>query len=149
MGLKNVLGGDFNYNHTEISAEKRIWLSSFGHIDALVTAGKVWDKVPFPLLIMPNTNQSITIQPQAFNMMRALEFVSDQYVSFYFTYYMKGWILNRIPGVKWLRLREVISFSGFYGGLTDKNNPALDRRDYTASPREPRRWAVRLTWRPA
>ena len=38
----------------------------------------------------------------------------------------KGWILNRIPGVKWLRLREVISFSGFYGGLTDKNNPALD-----------------------
>ena len=39
---------------------------------------------------------------------------------------MKGWILNRIPGVKWLRLREVISFSGFYGGLTDKNNPALD-----------------------
>ena len=126
MGLKNVLGGDFNYNHTETSAEKRIWLSSFGHIDALVTAGKVWDKVPFPLLIMPNTNQSITIQPQAFNMMRALEFVSDQYVSFYFTYYMKGWILNRIPGVKWLRLREVISFSGFYGGLTDKNNPALD-----------------------
>ena len=58
MGLKNVLGSDFNYNHTEISAEKRIWLSSFGHIDALVTAGKVWDKVPFPLLIMPNTNQS-------------------------------------------------------------------------------------------
>ena len=126
LGIKGVLGGDYNYNHTEISAEKRIWLSSFGHIDALVTAGKVWDKVPFPLLIMPNTNQSITIQPQAFNMMRALEFVSDQYVSFYFTYYMKGWILNRIPGVKWLRLREVISFSGFYGGLTDKNNPALD-----------------------
>lgn len=126
MGLKNVLGSDFSYNHTELSAEKRIWLSSFGHIDALVAAGKVWDKVPFPLLIMPNTNQSITIQPQSFNMMRALEFVSDQYVSFYFTYYLKGWILNRIPGVKWLRLREVVSFSGFYGNLTDKNNPALD-----------------------
>ena len=125
VGLKNVLGGDFNYNHTEISAEKRIWLSSFGHIDALVTAGKVWDKVPFPLLILPNTNQSITIQPQAFNMMRALEFVSDQYVAFYLTYYLKGWILNRIPGIKWLQLREVVSFSGFYGGLTDKNNPAL------------------------
>ena len=28
--------------------------------------------------------------------------------------------------MKWLRLREVISFSGFCGGLTDKNNPALD-----------------------
>ena len=103
LGIKGVLGGDYNYNHTEISAEKRIWLSSFGHIDAQIKAGKVWDKVPFPLLILPNTNQSITIQPEAFHMMNALEFVTDQYVSFNATYYLKGWILNRIPGIKWLR----------------------------------------------
>ena len=125
LGIKGVLGGDYNYNHTEISAEKRIWLSSFGHIDAQVKAGKVWDKVPFPLLILPNTNQSITIQPESFHMMNALEFVTDQYVSFNATYYLKGWILNRIPGIKWLRLREVLSFNMIYGGLTDKNNPTL------------------------
>lgn len=125
MGFKGVLGGDYNYNHTEFSAEKRIWLSSFGHIDAQLKAGKVWNKVPFPLLILPNTNQSITIQPEAFHMMSALEFITDQYVSFNATYYMKGWILNRIPGIKWLRLREVISFNGIYGGLSDKNNPSL------------------------
>ena len=115
LGIKGVLGGDYNYNHTEISAEKRIWLSSFGHIDAQIKAGKVWDKVPFPLLILPNTNQSITIQPEAFHMMNALEFVTDQYVSFNATYYLKGWILNRIPGIKWLRLREVLSFNMIYG----------------------------------
>lgn len=132
LGLKNVLGSDYTYNHTEVSAEKRIWLSSFGHIDALVKGGKVWSRVPFPLLIFPNTNQSVTIQPEAFNMMRAMEFISDQYVSFYFTYYLKGWILNRIPGIKWLGLREVVSFSGFYGGLTDKNNPLLDTPGHTA-----------------
>lgn len=125
LGIKGVLGGDYNYNHTEISAEKRIWLSSFGHIDAQIKAGKVWDKVPFPLLILPNTNQSITIQPEAFHMMNALEFVTDQYVSFNATYYLKGWILNRIPGIKWLRLREVLSFNMIYGELTDKNNPTL------------------------
>ena len=125
LGIKGVLGGDYNYNHTEISAEKRIWLSSFGHIDAQVKAGKVWDKVPFPLLILPNTNQSVTIQPEAFHMMNALEFVTDQSVSFNATYYLKGWILNRIPGIKWLRLREVLSFNMIYGGLTDKNNPTL------------------------
>lgn len=125
LGIKGVLGGDYNYNHTEISAEKRIWLSSFGHIDAQIKAGKVWDKVPFPLLILPNTNQSITIQPEAFHMMNALEFVTDQYVSFNATYYLKGWILNRIPGIKWLHLREVLSFNMIYGGLTDKNNPTL------------------------
>ena len=41
------------------------------------------------------------------------------------TYYLKGWILNRIPLIKWLRLREVVSFSGVFGDLTDKNNPML------------------------
>lgn len=122
-GIKDVLGGDYNYNHTEFSAQKRIWLSSFGHIDAVAKAGKVWSKVPFPLLILPNANQSLTIQPESFHMMNALEFVADQYVSLDVTYYLKGWILNRIPGVNWLKLREVVSFNGIYGGLTDKNNP--------------------------
>lgn len=123
VGFKDVLGGDYNYNHTEFSAQKRIWLSSFGHIDAVAKAGKVWNKVPFPLLILPNANQSLTIQPESFHMMNALEFVADQYVSLDLTYYLKGWILNRIPGVNWLKLREVVSFNGIYGGLTNKNNP--------------------------
>ena len=123
MGMNNVLGSEYSYNHTEASAEKRIWLSSFGHIDTKIKAGKVWDKAPFPLLILPNTNQSITIQPEAFHMMSALEFVTDQYVSLDVTYYLKGWILNRIPGVNWLKLREVVSFNAIYGGLSDKNNP--------------------------
>lgn len=125
IGLDGVLGGEYKYHHTEVSAEKRIWLSSFGHIDAMVKAGKVWDKVPFPLLTLPNTNQSITIQPEAFHMMRALEFVTDQYASFYLTYYLKGWILNRIPLINLLKMREVVSISGIYGGLTDKNNPIM------------------------
>ena len=56
---------------------------------------------------------------------RNLPRITDQYVSWYVTYYLKGWILNRIPGIKWLKLREVVSFSGIYGNLTDKNNPTL------------------------
>lgn len=119
----NALGGEYRYNHTEASAEKRIWLSSFGHIDTQLKAGKIWDEVPFPLLIMPNTNQSITIQPEAFHLMNPMEFLIDEYVSLNMTYYLKGWILNRIPGINWFRLREVVSFNGVYGNLSNKNNP--------------------------
>lgn len=119
----DALGGEYRYNHTEASAEKRIWLSSFGHIDTQLKAGKVWEKVPFPLLIMPNTNQSITIQPEAFHLMKPMEFLADEYVSLSMTYYLKGWLLNRIPGINWLRLREVVSFNGVYGRLSNKNNP--------------------------
>jgi hypothetical protein len=124
-GFDGLPGGQYRYNHTEASVSKRIWLSSFGYIDANLKAGKVWDKVPFPLLIMPNTNQSITIQPEAFHMMNALEFVTDQYASVDVSYHLKGWILNRIPLVNLLQLREVVSFSGIYGGLSGKNNPAV------------------------
>ncbi|MDR0995350.1 MAG: DUF5686 and carboxypeptidase regulatory-like domain-containing protein [Tannerella sp.] len=125
FGLKGVMGGQYTYNHTEFSAEKRIWLSSFGHIDAQLKAGKVWNRVPFPLLILPNTNQSVTIQPESFQMMSALEFVADEYVWLNATYYLKGWLLNRIPLIRWLKFRTVLSFNGIYGHLSDKNNPAL------------------------
>jgi hypothetical protein len=125
-GFNGILGSDYKYNHTELSAEKRVWLSSFGHIDATVKAGKVWDRVPFPMLLLPNTNRSITIQPESFAMMQPMEFITDQYASFYLTYYLKGWILNRIPVVKWLKMREVVSISGMFGELTNKNNPAVN-----------------------
>jgi hypothetical protein len=126
IGLKGVFGGEYHYHRTELSAQKRIWLSSFGHIDAQAKGGKVWSKVPFPLLILPNTNQSLIIQPESFHLMRQLEFVADRYVSLNVTYYMKGLIFNRIPGIKRLGLREVVSFNGIYGKLSNKNNPDYD-----------------------
>lgn len=122
-GMKGVLGGQYAYNRTEAGVEKKIWLSSFGHINTSLKAGKVWNKVPFPLLIMPNTNQSITIQPASFHLMNALEFVADQYVQIDATYYLKGLLFNRIPYLNQLGIREVVSFSGVYGSLSDKNNP--------------------------
>ena len=123
VGFRGVLGGDYRYNRTEAGVSKRIWLSSFGHIDASLRGGIVWDKVPFPLLVTPNTNQSITIQPQAFHLMNAMEFMADRYVAFDATYHLKGWILNRIPLINLLGLREVASFSGVWGRLSDRNNP--------------------------
>jgi hypothetical protein len=131
IGFKDVLSGQYNYHHTEAGISKRVWLSSFGYIDVNAKAGKIWDKVPFPLLIMPNTNQSITIQPEAFHLMNALEFVADQYVSLDATYYLKGWILNRIPLVNLLQMREVVGFNAVYGSLSEKNNPAVSSNLFT------------------
>ncbi|GHU70187.1 collagen-binding protein [Bacteroidia bacterium] len=126
MGLESVLGSDFSYHYSEASAEKRIWLSSFGYIDAVVRAGRVWNKAPFPLLIFPLTNQSLFIRSESFMMMRSMEFVSDEYASLFATYYLKGWIFNRIPLFNRLKWREVVSLGAVYGRLSDKNNPAVE-----------------------
>ena len=116
-------GQGFFYNRTELTAEKRFWFSSFGHLDARLQTGYVWQKVPFTKLFFPQTSTSILLGKNAFNLMKPMEFMFDAYVSLYATYFFKGWILNRIPGINRLKLRGVVSFSIIYGGLTKKNNP--------------------------
>ena len=128
FSLTHTLGrfdGRFWYNRTEFSAQKRLWLSAFGHIDAELGAGMVWNRVPLPKLFTPNANLSFFLQEDAFNLMLPMEFVSDRYASFTATYFLKGWILNRIPLINSLGLREVVSFRALAGTLTDRNNPAL------------------------
>ena len=56
VGLKGVLGSDYTYNMSEVSFYKRWWLSSWGNIDTSIKGGIQWNKVPFPLLIMPAAN---------------------------------------------------------------------------------------------
>jgi hypothetical protein len=123
---KDFLGSDYTYNRTDFGFEKRFWFSAFGFIDIITKAGKVWDKVPYPLLILPNANLSYTIQPESYTNMNAMEFISDEYISWDLTYFMNGLVLNRIPLIKKLQWREVFTFRGLYGNLTDKNNPFID-----------------------
>ena len=124
-GIRGFLGGQYDYNHTEFSVFNRFRLSVAGFLDAKVCAGIVWNKVPWPLLIMPAANQSFMYKRESFHMMNALEFVTDRYAQVNLTWHMKGLIFNRIPLIKKLKLRELLIFNGLYGGLSDKNNPAL------------------------
>lgn len=123
---RGFLGGDYTVNKTEIGVQKRFWFSAFGYTDIIVRAGKIWSRVPYPELLIPNANLSYFIQPESFSLVNAMEFVNDQYLSWDVTYWINGAILNRIPLIKKLKMREVVSFRGWWGRLTDKNNPALN-----------------------
>lgn len=130
MAKRGFLGSSYNYQRTDIGLQKRFWFSAFGYVDFIAKAGKVWNKVPYPLLILPNANLTYTIQPEAYTNMNALEFLNDQYASWDLTYYLNGNLLNRIPYIKKLKWREVFTFRGLWGNLTDKNNPMLaDNKD--------------------
>ena len=127
---KGFLGSDFEVNKTEFAIQKRFWFSAFGYTDVIVKAGKIWSKVAYPELLIPNANLSYTIQSETYSLMDAMEFANDQYVSWDLTYWMNGLIFNRIPLVKKLKLREVLSFRGVYGSLTDKNDPTKNENLY-------------------
>lgn len=122
-GFKSVLGGEYNYNLTEIGLYKRFWFSSWGKIDMFVKGGAQWNKVPFPLLIMPAANLSYILQRETFNLINNMEFLNDRYASLDVSWDLNGKIFNRIPLLKKLKWREAIGFKMLYGHLTDKNNP--------------------------
>jgi hypothetical protein len=54
--------------------------------------------------------------------MDPVEFINDWSATWYLSYFMGGLILNRIPVIRKLQLREVITFKGVIGGLSDRNN---------------------------
>lgn len=120
---KGLFGAPFTVNKTEASFSKRFWLSAFGFVDFMVKGGHVWSRSPYLSLLIPNANLSYTIQPESFALMNPLEFINDSYVSWDMTYWANGAILNYIPLVKKLKLREAFAFRGWLGALSDKNNP--------------------------
>ena len=134
MARKGFLGSSYDLQRTEVGMQKRFWFSAFGYLDAIVKGGKVWTKVPYPLLILPNANTTYTIQPETYTNMNALEFINDEYLSWDLTYYMNGVLLNRIPLIKKLRWREVFCFRGLWGHLTDKNDPSKQGEGLYAFP---------------
>ncbi len=127
MGLNNFLGGKYDFNMTEVEIWKRFWLSSYGWLDLDMRGAKQWNKVPYPLLIIPPTNLSYFIQvgSGAFSLLNSMEFLNDEYASAFASWNINGKIFNRIPIIKKFKWREVLGFNIMYGHLSDKNNPAM------------------------
>lgn len=124
---KGVLGSKFTINRTEMRFFKRIWLSAFGYIDAMVKGGHSWSPSPYMNLCLPDANLTYTIQRESFALMNPLEFINDSYAMVDLTYWMNGLIFNHIPLIKKLKLREVINFKGLWGHLSKRNNPEYDK----------------------
>jgi hypothetical protein len=122
-GLKGVLDGGYSYHNIAGSVDKRVYLSQLGYSDILLEGGYIFGKVPFPLLTIHRANQTYAYQLNSYNLMNFMEFVSDQYASFYIDHNFNGFFFNKVPLLKKLKLREVASFKILYGGLRQENNP--------------------------
>lgn len=129
MGMKGLLGSDYDFHITELSIYKRFWLSSWGRINTYLKGGMVWSKVPFPLLSFPPSNQSFIIQSNSFHLMNNMEFFNDRYASLDITCELNGVLFNRLPLIRKLNWREVFGVRALYGGLSDKNNPYANPSD--------------------
>ena len=127
VGFKGFMGGQFQSNITKLSIYKRQWLGSWGYLDFHAIGQMQWNKVPFPMLILPPINLSYFEQEETISLMKDWEFLNDRQVFWALSWDMNGKLLNRIPLIKKLKWREWFAIKGVWGHLTDKNNPYLEQ----------------------
>ncbi|MDR2691998.1 MAG: DUF5686 family protein [Dysgonamonadaceae bacterium] len=124
MGIKGISGSRYNYKITSFSVYRKFYFPAHtGHAGVRLSGGKVWDRVPFPILFIPAGNQGYIFREENYNLMNYYEFVTDRYLAGKLDF-----TLNWSP-VKLIRskskLRTNLELRTLYGPLSGNNNPQL------------------------
>ena len=129
--LNSAFGSDFmkssyDYLRLQMNISRRYYVSILGYTDVALEAGKIFGRVSFPMLFIHAANQTYAYQRSSYNLMNFLEFVSDKYVSLNIDHSFNGFILNKIPLIKKLKFREIVTCKVIYGGIGHNNDPAYN-----------------------
>lgn len=120
-GLKNILQSDFNYHKIEFSMQDWYKIGPLGWTSVILKGGKIFGELPFILLDIAPGNETFFFNTYAFNRMDQYEFISDTYASLFLTHHFEGLIMNKLPLIRRLKLRSVISAKIAVGTLSDEN----------------------------
>ena len=123
---KGVLGGDYTYHYTEAGFQKRFW---FSHSVIRTLSWKPEKSgIRFLSLCSSFPTRTCPIPYSRVLFTDECHGIHERWIaSWDVTYYLNGWLFNRIPLLKKLKWREVLSCRGLYGNLSDKNNPAFQQ----------------------
>ena len=121
IGIKNLIGGDFNYNKISASISNRFRMATLGYSQTYLKIGKVFSQIPYTLLEIPRGNQTPFYANNTYNLMNYFEFVGDQYIEAYWQHHFNGLLFNRLPLIKQLGWREIMGLNMTYTKLSPKN----------------------------
>jgi hypothetical protein len=122
-GVKGLVKGEYTYHSLRLKARKAFFLSPIGWGIGVVEAGRVFGQAPYPLLMIHRANQSYSYQLESYNLMNFLEFISDQYIAVNYFHNFGGVFLGRVPLLKKLKWREVMSIKALWGNIGTNNRP--------------------------
>lgn len=111
----------FEYYKLRAQISDKIEINPFGHTRYWLTAGKIFGEAPYPFLELHKGNETYAYDIYAFNMMNYYEFASDEYISLALEQHFQGFFLNKIPLLRRLEWREVVSGKAVTGRLSNAN----------------------------
>lgn len=128
--LPNGNVGDVGmYGQIHGSVQGRIVLGRV-FLSYMLNAGYLWGDAPYDLLDQPAGSMSLGYAKYDFNLLHHASFAHNLYTNTHFHFNGGGIILNHIPLIQKLKLREVVSFKGHYGTLNNAYNGVFDLPDY-------------------
>jgi hypothetical protein len=120
-GLKDVMGGDFEYKKVQAFYAQPWNIGGFGRLFSTIEVGKTFGAVPLSLLNPIPGNQTYFSLFNSFTQLDYYEFVSDTYASLHLQHNFGGRIFSRVPLLRKLDLREVVGFRAVYGTISQEN----------------------------
>ncbi len=123
MAFAGVAGSDYGFQRSDISYTQNLRLSFLGFVDLRADAGILWTRAPYPLLAIPPSNTNYIYKRGTYQLLQPSEFIADRWAGVHATYHLNGLILNRIPLIRALGLREIVSGHVLWGDLSEKNLP--------------------------
>jgi len=96
----------------------------------MVNGGYLFGDAPYDLLDQPVGSMSWGYAKYRFNLLHHASFAHNAYTNVHLDFNGGGIILNRLPLIKQLKLREMASIKCHYGKLTDSYNPVFDLPQY-------------------
>ncbi len=124
--LQNAFKGEYDYHKLVVNISDRIRITPIlGYTDYVLEGGKIWGQVPYVLMELHGGNQTYIYDYMAFNMMNYYEFTSDQFFTAAVFHHFEGLFLNKIPLLRKLKWREVVTCKGIMGSVNDKNRSTL------------------------
>lgn len=121
-GLKDALGGEYEYYRAEASLDYSFKVGTFGKSTFIISGGKIFGDVPYPLLKLHEGNSTYIYNKRAYSCMEFYEFASDVWGEVFWEHHFRGAFLGRIPLLKKLKWREVVTCKALWGSLSDDNN---------------------------
>jgi len=121
IGVNGFLDGSVDLVRLRLRLDHRQRLARWGYLDVLAEGGMLSGDVAYPLLFHPNSDPFLFYDVRSFNLMNFLEFTADRYAALHMEHHLEGFLLNRVPLLRRIKLREVLVARVLVGTLRDAN----------------------------
>lgn len=120
-GIKGLTPDDIGFIKTVGTIKWKVPSTAIGFGRFYLEGGAIWGSIPYPMLKLHEGNQTFFLDRTAFACMDYYEFVSDRWLQGFYEHNFNGFFLGKIPLLKKLDLREVVTVRFAWGSLSPAN----------------------------